>query len=272
MKGENEAEVFPDPTPVRGDVQTRQRSTIQFPYTDLASAVQLAEAIHGNVGLGECEDDQLAAWTKQSPKSSGYRVQVSAARLFGFLKGENGRHGVSELGKVVVDPARAPEAKAQAFLNVPLYRALFEKYRGGVLPNQAAALEREMVGLGVSEKVRDRARQVFERSAEQAGFFQNGRNKLVMPAVASVVTASASGAPSELPAGGGSGVPPHGGGGDLDLDPLLMALLKKIPSAGEPWPASKRVRWFRTFAMNVSQIYDVESEPVELRIDTADPA
>jgi hypothetical protein len=27
------------------------------------------------------------------------------------------------------------------------------------------------------------------------------------------------------------------------------------------------VRWFRTFAMNVSQIYDGDGEPVEMKID-----
>jgi hypothetical protein len=54
---------------------------------------------------------------------------------------------------------------------------------GGVLPGQAAAMERELVGLGVSDKVKDRARQTFERSAEQAGFFAHGRNRLVMPGI-----------------------------------------------------------------------------------------
>jgi hypothetical protein len=41
--------------------------------------------------------------------------------------------------------------------------------------------------------------------------------------------------------------------GDLGLDPLLIALLKKITTSGD-WPAAQRVPWFRTFAMNVSQI------------------
>jgi len=58
-----------------------------------------------------------------------------------------------------------------------------------------------------------------------------------------------------------------GGGGDgLNLDPLIMALLRKIPSVEEGWPAPKRVRWFRTLAMNVSEIYDVDGDPVELEI------
>ena len=57
---------------------------------------------------------------------------------------------------------------------MPLYKAIFDKNKGGVLP-PAAALERELVGLGVSEKQKGRAREVFERSAEQAGFFEHGK-------------------------------------------------------------------------------------------------
>jgi hypothetical protein len=60
------------------------------------------------------------------------------------------------------------------------------------------------------------------------------------------------------------------GGGGEDLDSLLLALLRKIPSAEKGWPATQRLRWFRTFAMNVSQIYDGDAdmdEPVELKIE-----
>ena len=106
---------------------------------------------------------------------------------------------------------------------------------------------------------------MFERSAEQANFFEHGKNRLVMPAVALREK------PPETPEdknknGGGTG-----GGDDglseLGLDPLLVALLKKIPTSGE-WPAQQRLRWFRTFAMNVSQIYDGDDkEPVEMKIE-----
>jgi hypothetical protein len=64
--------------------------------------------------------------------------------------------------------------------------------------------------------------------------------------------------------GGGTG----GGDGEaLHLDPLLLALLKKIPEAEKGWPAAQRVRWFKTFAMNVSQIYDGDEDPVEMKIE-----
>lgn len=67
------------------------------------------------------------------------------------------------------------------------------------------------------------------------------------------------------------------GGGDgngtdgLDLDPLLIELLKKIPETEKGWPAQQRLRWFKTFAMNVSQIYDGDENPVEMKIEIEVP-
>ena len=58
---------------------------------------------------------------------------------------------------------------------------------------------------------------------------------------------------------------------DLCLDPLLIELLKRVPSAERGWPGLQRVQWFRTFAMNVSQIYDGgDGEAVEVKIELED--
>lgn len=136
------------------DGQGRQRSTISFPYADLNSAIALVQAIHGNVGLGDCDDAQLAAWTNQSVKSSTFRVQLAAARLFGLMATDGGgRHRLTDLGRMAIDPNRSREARARAFLMVPLFKAVFENYNGGVLP-PAAALARDMVGIGVAEKTK----------------------------------------------------------------------------------------------------------------------
>lgn len=245
-----------------GDEGKRQRSTIGFPYADYDSASTLAAAVHGNVGHGECSTAQLAAWTGQSPKSSGFRVQIAAARLFGLIESDSpDAIRLTELGRRVVDPAQARAAKADAFLRVPLFNALHEKYKDGVTP-PSAALEREMVALGVSEKQKARARQVFESSAQQTGFRDAAANRLVMPAV--VIKPNTP--PPDLPKPGGGG---GGGEADLGLDPLLMALLRKIPKSLD-WPAENRLRWFRTFAMNVSQVYDDDDNPVELEIKVKD--
>lgn len=240
--------------------RTRQRSTIAFPYTDYEGAAEVAAAIHGNVGHGACSASaQLAPWMGQSPKSSSFRTQLAATRLFGLIESDNSEsYRLTPLGTKVVDPAQARTAKAESFLRVPLFAALFEKYKSGVTP-PSAALEREIVSLGVSEKQKARARQVFESSAEQTGFREHGANRLVLPAV--VVPPPS--VPDRKPEGTGGG---GGGSVGLNLDPLLIALLQKIPAQGEAWPKERRLRWFKTFAMNVSQVYDDEDDPVELRV------
>lgn len=71
-------------------------------------------------------------------------------------------------------------------------------------------------------------------------------------------------------AGGNRGGGGSGGDAGLDLDPLLIALLQKIPPQGQSWTRDRRLRWFKTFAMNVSEVYDVDGDPVELNISVVD--
>lgn len=245
----------------------RQRSSIAFPYMDLNEAVALAKAIHNNVGTGVCSVEQLAPWVKQSPTSSGFRSRLAASRLFGLVNAERSDAlQLNELGRLVVDAKREREGRAKAFLSVPLFAAVHDKFKGGVVPPDAA-LEKELIALGVASTLSGTARRVLERSAEQAGFYEAGRDRLVLPGF----VPQENGPSDSGGDGSGGGVGGGTGGGDdgvdgLDLDPLLIALLKKIPTSGE-WPAPQRVRWFRTFAMNVSQIYDDDNEPVEMKID-----
>ena len=106
------------------------------------------------------------------------------------------------------------------------------------------------------------------KSAQYAGFIDASTGRFVKPGMAFQTEALKEQKP---PREKGSG---NGDGTDgLNLDPLLIALLKKIPEADKDWPAAQRVRWFRTFAMNVSQIYDGEAmDPVELKIDLEEAA
>jgi len=243
----------------------RERSTVEFPYMGLEDAVSVAKGIHSVVGSGICQHDQLAAALDMSMNSSGYRMRLSAARVFGVADPVSGGMRLTDLGHKIVDSAHEREAKARAFLNVELFKKLYDLYRGKMLP-PASALEREMANLGVAQKQTERARQVFQRSAEIAGFFEMDRAKLIMPAgVVDTAAPIEETRDQEKKTGNGTS---GGGSDDLHLDPLLIALLKKIPSdptAG--WPRASRVRWFRTFAMNVSQIYDGEDEPVEMKIE-----
>jgi hypothetical protein len=193
-----------------------------------------------------------------SPKSSGYRMQVSAARMFGIIETVSGKHKLSQLGRMVVDPQREREARAKSFLMVPLYAAIFEKYKGGVLP-PAAALERDIIGLGVAEKQTGRARQVFERSAEQVGFFEHGRNRLVMPGFASREESSLPPPPPPPDEQNNRDRKGGGGGGDIgDHDPLILGLFQKLPVPDSDWPAKDRLKWLQTAANIFDLVYKGE--------------
>lgn len=237
--------------------QSRQRSRVQFPYMDLNAALAVANAIHEHAGTSECSLQQISAWMDQSIKSSGFRVQISTSRLFGVIEsGGTESYRLTALGRQIVDPQTERKAKADAFLNVPLFRLLFDNHKEGVLP-PAAALEREIAGVGVAEKQKDRARQVFERSAEQAGFFEHGRNRLVMPAFKGGAGAAPPPRDSDENRGGGGG----GGGGEPGLDPVLAALIEKLPrGTGAKFPGRERVTWLQMMTMALQLAYGSEGE------------
>lgn len=226
-----------------------QRSTIAYPYFDLAESLKLVYAISNNVGGGYCTDDQLAPWVDLSPKSSGYRSRMSAARLFGLIEtgGEQG-HRLSELGLKALDANHARAAKVEAFLKVPLFKRVYENWRGQQIP-PAAALERAMVTFGVAEKQTARARQTLERSANVANFFEQGRDRLVKPGIKPGLATK----DERQPAPGGSG----GGGSDdpPKYDPIIQGLFNRLPTSGDVWPMSERKLWLQILENSFELVY-----------------
>ena len=244
----------------------RERSSIEFPYGDLDDAVKLAKAVR-DVGGQSCTLDQLAAQLKQSANSGAFRLRTSYPRIFGLADTERGTIRLTELGMRIVDPTQEERARVEAFMRVPLYKAIYEKYRGYTLP-PAAALEREMAGLGVSSKQTDKARQAFDRSARQAGFYWSGTDRLVMPALKGEAPASkpldtgTPGAGDESRNRGGSGGnhgTGGGNGGGLTGDPLVDALVLKLPPKGATWPAAERATWLKMIEMAFDLAYGVNS-------------
>jgi hypothetical protein len=162
-----------------GAPRKRSHSTISFPYCDLGASERLARLVLENGG--ECKPEQLAAWLKHSTLNSGaYRNKVAAAGLFGLIESTRNRVALTELGTRILDEELKRQARVDAFLSVPLYLGVFERHRAGRLP-PAVGLEQEMVNAGVTRTQVRPARQVFVRSAEQAGFFEASEHKLVLP-------------------------------------------------------------------------------------------
>ena len=244
----------------------RERSSIEFPYMGLQEAMEVAQAIHRTTGSGLCQTDQLAAALDLSMASSGFRVRLGTTKMFGLIESERGSGAVrlTDLGHRIVDPGQERAAKVEAFLNVPLYRKLVEIHRGKTLP-PPAALERVMAELGVAKKQTDRARQTFDRSAQNAGFFEFGRDKLVQPATGGGSAAGGIGGGVETAEGGA--LPPgvrSGDGQPLRMqpalaaqlpDPLMEALIKKLPAPNSTWSAVERVTWLQMMSMAFTLAY-----------------
>lgn len=225
------------------DAPKYERSTIEFPYGDLADAIEVAIAIHKNAGMS-CDTDQLAAYMSQATTSGAFRLKVATARIFGLVETTRGSVALTDLGRKIVDPAQERKAKIDAFFAVPLYKAIFEKYKGHLLP-PTAALKREIGKLGVSSKQTDRARQALERSADQAGFSAHGKDKLVIPSGLAQPESKKSASETKKIEDRDIGRSGNGGG---DLPPFIQGLLSKLPNEGVVWTMVERVKWLQTAA------------------------
>jgi hypothetical protein len=238
------------------DGSKRQQSTILFPYLDLNAGVDVAKAMMEVRGHSAVEAHELAAQMGQT-LSGAFRLKTGTARIFGLTERE-GRDGVklSEIGRRIVEPETEKAARADAFMAVPLYAQIYEKYKGQRLP-PTKALEREMIALGVSSKQADKARQAFDRSARQAGFFDMGDDRLVRPRFDGGTGAAA---PADDPGAGGGGGAGSGGtggggsGGD-NLHPFIQGLLQTLPEPGTDWNAAARADWLTAAATMFKLIY-----------------
>jgi len=245
-------------------------STIAFPWADLDNAIRVAKGVY-KVGGTSLSLEQLAAELDVSVKGGGYRLMYSAARTFGLVTLSQGNLTLTELGRRINDPKDEKAARAEAFLKAPLYRALYDIYKGGTLP-PASGLEAEMFKLGVVKKATERARQVFQKSAQQAGFFAYGPEKLVMPASGGTLIAEPQRQPERH-------TEPHkgehgGDGGGGGRHPFIAGLLKELPAEGSDWPTVDRVKWLKTAAMLFEFIYkngDNTARPLRIEV-SADSA
>ncbi len=232
----------------------RKRSKIAFPYIPLKIVLELAKAIHAQVGTSSCSNDQLAAWIKQSPKSSGFRSRLVAARLFGVIRSpQPSQYQLTTLGLQAMDPDQSREARSDAFLRVPLYKAVFDKYRGGAVP-PPAALEREMESLGIASQKTGHARVVLERSAQEAGFYEGGENRLVKPGVSQddhSPTETDQAPPHDDSRSGGTG-----GGNGSDLHPFIQGLLSTLPNTKTEWKVDQRIKWLKAAALIFDLMYE----------------
>jgi hypothetical protein len=272
------AEERPADTAQPASESKAERSTIAFPYNDLDDAESIATAVH-QVGGTTSQVEQVAAQLGVVHNTGPFRLRIQAAKIFGLVTSAQGTVSLTPLGMRLCDPQKASAARAEAFLTVPLYRQLYDRHKSGALP-PTAGLEAEMVSLGVAPKQKDKARQSFQRSARQAGFFWAGTDRLVMPKGTTGFTPSVDpGNPDpdeeqddtetkrrkkDRDDDGGSG-----------RHQLIDGLIKTLPNEGTEWSLEDRHRWLNLAAGIFDFVYKQKTSGGDrriLKIDLTEPA
>lgn len=268
VQAKKDTEGLPDDSQ-KVDKAERGRSRIEWPYFSLDEAYRLAKGVF-DLG-GTCQIDQLAGSLNQAAAGGAFRLKVQAARTFGLLTSSQGNISLTELGSEIVDPETEREARAIAFLKVPLYAALYENFKGKTLPGPTG-LEGAMVNLGVAVKQRDKARQAFQRSAKESGFFAYGSTKLVYPVFGQDRTLKESkNGPSdtlasdaaEVSVGGKTGT---NGTAGSSLHPFIQGLLTTLPKPESNWPLEGRRRWLQSALSIFDLIYEGTDDSQSLAI------
>jgi hypothetical protein len=155
---------------------------------------------------------------------------------------------LTDLGRRVLSQEAQAGALVTAFLNVPLYVAVYDKFASGKLPPDSG-IEAEMIRLGVPRKQVQKARQVMIRSAETAGYFRAGRDRLIRPPVGSIANGH-----GDAPVPVEPSVPLP----EVVLmaeHHLIKGLVAKLPPEGERFTAKQRQRWLDAAKLNLELIY-----------------
>jgi hypothetical protein len=154
-----------------------------WPQTDLSASVEVARVIV-DPGGGELDKEQLAKLLGYTSANSGtFLSKLAAARQFGLLDGRSPELRPTRLALDILEPSY-PDAREnalfKAFVSVPLFRDVFNRFKGRAIPGNLA-LERALKDqFGVPAKQTGFVRARFLNSADQAGLFNGSGNRTRM--------------------------------------------------------------------------------------------
>ena len=167
----------------------RKPPDIRFPFYTLADSLAVAETIHKHGG-GTASRDQLAAFLGYSSVRNGaFLSRVASARTFNLITSERGGDFVmTPLAQKILQPVypeQTDEGLVEAFLSVPLFKAIYEEQKGKELPPEFGLKNLLRTKYGIAGRTTDVAYKALMESADQAKFFATRGTKthLIMPTV-----------------------------------------------------------------------------------------
>jgi hypothetical protein len=245
-----------------------KHSQIKFPSVDLRGAAQVpkAMALHN---AARCTHADAYAFLEDLGAGGSPNIKVAAAGHYGFVLTGRGYIVLTDLGAQTIEPPTRIHAFRKGFLQVPLFRELAERYSREPLPSDVE-LERYMAELGVTPSAASRARWSFYGAAKQAQLLTENEDRLQIP---HGLFAEAEEKPKPLVKSESVTVVPihpeaktfvpgsfkaaqvveelH----DVDIDPILMGLLRRLPKDPESWSPEARAKWWEAWRVTFRLVY-----------------
>ena len=178
----------PQPLTEAKKKRTRVVSEVRFPVYSLLDSLEVARAIHEKGG-GLASNEQLAVFLRYRGSNNGsYLARVAAARMFDFVAGEGSRLTISPRAQTILMPVykeQVEQGLLDAFMGVPLYRAVYEEYLGKDLPSPFGMTNALRTRFGVAPSRVEPALRALMESADQAGLFKTkgSRTQLIIPTI-----------------------------------------------------------------------------------------
>lgn len=236
----------PDAPASRSALPTSPAGGTRFPYTDLATALKVAAALH-TTPTHAASFSRLASLLGVSETTA--RIYAFNAAQFGLVDVASGTATLTSLGEQHDSPA----AQRAAFLNPPIFRTLYERYVGRVLPPKNR-LDRDLAALGVPPQQTTRARRHFLHSATTTGLLHRGSLSDLPPPPPRAATA-------EPPAPHVEPEEERPRFGRPQEHPAFQALLALMPPLHADWSPEERDRWLHSAATILDLLYGNAAEP-----------
>lgn len=151
--------------------EKRQISALRYPYYDLATCLEIVRRVFQEKG-GSTTKEGLAETLGTSTEKSTFAQKVNACVLFGLLRSQGSLLEVADLALRIIkfrDERDRARAYAEAFLSVPLYARVQEKFSGRPLPPETGLKNVLDTEFGVIPKRVDEAYRIMMLSARHAG-------------------------------------------------------------------------------------------------------
>lgn len=234
---------------------------LRYPQYDLKSSIDVARTLHSKGGTGSAAE--LAEYLGYSSVNNGaFLTRVASAKLFELLDGQAKAYQVSERALRILAPesdAAAEQDKVEAFLSVPLFKAVFDRFHDQPLPDAEGLANSLRVNFSIPETQAKAAVARLLDSADEAGLFRvaGNRSKMIRP---SRGNGAGDGRPLGAPAGdkGSPGGSAGSGSGTRArdhkiVDGVLDLLPPVKPDGG--WDEQGLAQWLAFFEGAVRMLY-----------------